>query len=69
MPTLPASTDFHGIQADALAAALRCLEADGKAKCVRAVLYFAPRRSPISLFRVFTGAAGDDPGVKFFTSR
>ena len=26
--------DFHGIQADALAAALKCLELDGKAKCV-----------------------------------
>ncbi len=33
---VPMQAEFHGMEHDALVCALRCLELDGRAKCVRA---------------------------------
>jgi len=60
------------MQMDALVAALRCLEVEGKAKCVTRERCRAHAckisRGLVRLGRLFTGAAGDDPGVKFFSA-
>lgn len=52
---------------DALACALRQLEADGHAKCGCFAMWVTDTLAHLLTCRLFKGDTADDQGVKFFT--